>query len=172
MSADVLSVTMLTSLPLVPLSTEAHDRLAGAAAARPRPSRDAYGLSLARSAALRAACTRRQVGACILGPDGRVVSMGYNGTAPGAVECTDGGCPRGALSTAECPSNLGNSGHPVPCVARHAEANAIEWAMRLVHAGVIHSLADCTIYVSVPTGPCPDCLRLIRGVGLRLRVAS
>lgn len=108
---------------------------------------------------LRAACTRRQVGAVILDGDGRVVATGYNGTAKGRVHCTDGGCPRGQYTHDQVPGLLGNAGHEVPCVAKHAERNAITWAL---DAGV--DMTTATLYISCP--PCPDCYRLAHGVGL------
>lgn len=125
-----------------------------------RLTRDQYGLALTDVVKLRAACTRRQVGAVILDAAGRIAATGYNGTAAGAVHCSDGGCPRGAYSHDEIAANLGNAGHQVPCVARHAEWNAICWALdQGVH------MPSSTLYISTP--PCPDCYRLAHGVGLR-----
>jgi dCMP deaminase len=124
-----------------------------------RISRDEYGLALVEVVKLRAACTRRQVGAVILDADGRIAATGYNGTKAKATHCTDGGCPRGAFDHTQIAPNLGNGGHQVPCVAKHAEWNAICWALdQSVH------LPTSTMYVS--TEPCPDCFRLAHGVGL------
>lgn len=124
-----------------------------------RLSRDEYGLALVDVVKLRAACTRRQVGAVILDADGRIAATGYNGTPARAVHCTDGGCPRGAFTHEQIPGLLGNAGHEVPCVAKHAERNAICWALEQgVH------MPTSTLYISCP--PCPDCLRLASGVGL------
>lgn len=124
-----------------------------------RLSRDEYGLALVEVIKLRAACTRRQVGAVILDGDGRIAATGYNGTPAGATHCTDGGCPRGAYTHEAIPGLLGNFGHAVPCVAKHAEWNAIRWALdQNVH------MPSSTLYISCP--PCPDCWRLAKGVGL------
>lgn len=126
---------------------------------------DEYGLAVAAVVARRAACTRRQAGAVIIGPDKRIVATGYNGTAPGAVECTDGGCPRGAFSYEEIPPLLGNAGHAVPCVASHAERNAIDWMLQVVPRD-LRVYWDHTLYVS--SRPCPDCRELATGLGLRV----
>lgn len=60
-----------------------------------RPDWHEYGLNLARAAATRGDCTRRQVGAVILDAQHRVVSVGYNGSYPGGPSCLGGDCPRG-----------------------------------------------------------------------------
>lgn len=60
-----------------------------------RPDWHEYGLNLARAAAARGDCTRRQVGAVILDAQHRVVSVGYNGSYPGGPSCLEGQCPRG-----------------------------------------------------------------------------
>lgn len=117
-----------------------------------RPTWDQYGLKLAQVAAIRAACTRRQVGAVILSTDHRVVSCGYNGVTSGETHCTDGGCPRGLLSYDECPE-LGSYAN---CNGRHAEPNAIDNAMT--------SVEGYTIYVT--RAPCTDCFQLIRDAGI------
>ena len=124
-----------------------------------RLTRDEYGHALAVTVSRPAACTRRQVGAVVLDAHKRIAGTGYNGTRSGAVHCTDGGCPRGAFSYDQIPGRLGNRGHDVPCVADHAERNAITEALeRGAH------LPSCTLYVTCE--PCPDCARLASGVGL------
>lgn len=116
-----------------------------------RPTWDEYGLILATAAASRAACTRRQVGAVILGVDHRVVAVGYNGTAAGRANCTEGGCPRGRFTYDELPplSDYSN------CYGFHAERNAIEHAQH-------HRCDGASIYIT--REPCGDCRDLIRGV--------
>ncbi|MCA1840140.1 MAG: cell division protein DedD [Actinobacteria bacterium] len=109
-----------------------------------RPSWDEYGLALATTASTRAACTRRQVGAVILSMTHRVISMGYNGTQTGEVNCSDGGCPRGQLSYEECAAFSVYTN----CRGIHAEHNAIEYAMG-------RSLAGSTIYITCE--PCYEC---------------
>lgn len=92
--------------------------------------------------ALRGTCPRASVGALIV-KDGRIVSMGYNGAAPGEEHCTDAGCQ-------------GDNG----CTrAVHAEANAISFAAK---AGV--STEGATLYTT--HSPCPVCARLIAACGI------
>lgn len=85
---------------------------------------DEYFLELAKTVSLRADCTRRKVGAVLVGNDHRVLSVGYNGAPSGLPGCLSGACPRGRLSDLECPpfSDYGN------CIAIHAERNAILYA--------------------------------------------
>lgn len=121
-----------------------------------RLSRVDYALALADVVALRAACTRRQVGAVVLDADGRVAGTGYNGTPAGQPHCTDGGCPRGAFTHDQVPGLLGNTGHPVPCIARHAEDNATDWAL------TVAAVDPRTSLVAITCQPCPPCDRLLR----------
>ncbi len=60
---------------------------------RPRPSWDTYFLQLARQAATRSTCLRRQVGA-VLVRDRRILATGYNGAPRGVAHCLDIGCLR------------------------------------------------------------------------------
>ena len=60
-----------------------------------RPDWDSWGLGVARAVSLRGDCTRRQVGACILDADHRIIGAGFNGTWPGGPSCLKGECPRG-----------------------------------------------------------------------------
>lgn len=46
-------------------------------------------------------CTRRKVGALIVGPDKRFWGLGYNGARPGGKSCLEGDCPRGRHARAE-----------------------------------------------------------------------
>lgn len=125
----------------------------------PRLSRDHYGLALAGVVRLRAACTRRQVGAVILDAAGRVAATGYNGMAAGHLHCDEGGCPRGRFSHEQIAPGLGNNGHKVPCRAFHAERNALDWAR--THGS---DLRECTLYISEE--PCPDCTDYAVDVGV------
>lgn len=53
-----------------------------------RPSWNDTFMNMAFEVARRSTCARIQVG-CVLVKDKRVVSMGYNGSAPGALHCCD-----------------------------------------------------------------------------------
>ena len=59
----------------------------------PLPQRDDYYLALAFTAASRANCRGRKVGAILVKGD-RVIATGYNGTPEGVTNCLDGGCLR------------------------------------------------------------------------------
>jgi deoxycytidylate deaminase len=60
-----------------------------------RPDRDEWHLDGADWLARMGDCTRRKVGALIVGPDKRFWGLGYNGGRPGGPSCLDGACPRG-----------------------------------------------------------------------------
>jgi dCMP deaminase len=128
-----------------------------------RPTWDEYFLNMALAASIRAACTRRQVGAIIV-QDNRIKASGYNGSASSAPHCTDGACPRGTQSYAEVPSFADTAdGRVTNCIAIHAERNALtdfmqerpNWAEQLLH---------CTMYISCQ--PCMDCQELMTSLNL------
>ncbi|TXH58214.1 MAG: dCMP deaminase family protein [Desulfurellales bacterium] len=108
-----------------------------------RPSWDSYFCQLAKLAATRATCQRRQVG-CVLVQNRRVIATGYNGSLPGDAHCTDAGC-------------FMIDGH---CVrTNHAEINALTDAAR---RGV--TVAGATAYVTLQ--PCWHCLRALIAAGV------
>lgn len=123
-----------------------------------RPGWDEYFLGICRAVSARADCTRRKVGAVIVGTDHRIISTGYNGPPPGEPGClSDGECPRGQKSIAELPSGGSyDSGPDTVCIAIHAEANAVIYAGREARGGTIY----CT------DKPCYGCYKLIRGAGI------
>ena len=118
-----------------------------------RPSWDEWGLYLAKAVSMRAACTRSQVGAVILGADNTGVSFGYNGVAAGELNCSDGGCPRGKLTYDQLPP-LGDYSN---CNGRHAEENAIRYADP-------ERCKGATIYVT--RKPCQNCQTIITTSGI------
>jgi dCMP deaminase len=126
----------------------------------PRPSWDDYYLELAHAVSRRADCTRRQVGAVVVGPDGRVVSTGYNGAPAGHPGClTAGACPRGRdrdYQVVEHASSYDTG--PGACIAVHAEANALLY-------GDATRYRRGTLYLW-EVGPCDGCRRLITAAGL------
>lgn len=109
-----------------------------------RPDKNEYFMWLAVVSSTRATCDRRSVGCVIVDSMGRILSTGYNGSAPGRPHCDEvghmmfgGGCVR----------------------TTHAEANAVGYAAR---AGV--SLYGSVAYVTCH--PCPDCLKLLIASGV------
>jgi dCMP deaminase len=125
-------------------------------------------------------CTRRKVGALIVGPDKRIWGMGYNGTYSGGPSCLAGDCPRGRhyatpnpYWSAGAPDHLCACGQPWPCpdavepgssydtgpgacIATHAEMNAKNDALRRSGG----DLDGCQLYVSEE--PCEGCIRELR----------
>lgn len=124
-----------------------------------RPSWDEYGLAFAATAALRADCTRRKVGAALV-KENRIRSTGYNGAPSKGPSCLAGECPRGRMSTSDVAPGSSYDTGAGSCVALHAEQNAILYASREEREGA-------TLYVT--HAPCDGCSRLIAGSGI-LRV--
>lgn len=117
-----------------------------------RPTWDEWGLALAKTVALRADCSRRQVGAVLMTPDHSVVATGYNGAPPGHPGClTAGACPRGLSDV--LPGSSYDTGVGA-CIALHAEQNAL---LRATWDDMFGS----TIYIT--DEPCDGCRRMIAG---------
>lgn len=112
-----------------------------------RPSWPEIGLQLAQVIATRAACTRSQVGAAVISKDRKQIFLGYNGVPSGELHCSEGGCPRGMMSFAECPPYGGYAN----CKAVHAEANALMRAGEAAEQGLL----------CITRSPCDDCQKMI-----------
>lgn len=106
-----------------------------------RPDWDEYMMRFAYTAAMRATCPRRHVGAVIADTSNRILATGYNGAARHLPSCDDVGCQ---MVENHCVRTL------------HAESNAIDFAGRLA--------AHCTLYVTVT--PCWDCAKRIVNAGI------
>lgn len=148
-----------------------------------RPDWDTYFLGIAEAVAVRADCTRRQVGAVIVDQDHRIAATGYNGAPAGIPGCTAGACPRGRHYPATgdgspatflgvsvfaercgcgddwpCPKSIAPGGSydtgPGSCVAVHAEANALLYGDWARYKGGVIYITDA---------PCDGCKRLIAG---------
>lgn len=135
-----------------------------------RPSKDEWGLQIAKAVALRGECTRRRVGAVIMNPITRQTWIGINGMAPGAKNCLQGACPRGRhyqsyplkgwcacgklwpCEDTVAPDSSYDSGAG-ECHAVHAELSA------MLDAGRSNLNEHCTLYVSEK--PCAGCQRII-----------
>lgn len=139
-----------------------------------RPSVGLWALGVASAVSARGECTRRRVGAVILDVRGRICGAGYNGAAPGARSCLQGGCPRGEhylpydspgfcfcgkewTYPAGCPDSVppGSSYDTGPgaCIAVHAELNA------LLDVSDRSRLDGATLYVTAE--PCDGCLKIL-----------
>lgn len=95
-------------------------------------------------------CSRKKYAAIILTNTGRIVGIGYNGSAPNMKHCEDGGCPRAS-------SNVDHGSVYDNCVAIHAEANAIMWSDVGLRSGG-------TLVINGP--PCYGCAKLIASSGI------
>jgi dCMP deaminase len=117
-----------------------------------RPSWDLYFLQLARQAATRSTCLRRQVGA-VLVRDRRILATGYNGSPRGVAHCLDIGCLRDQLG-------IPSGERQELCRAIHAEQNAIIQAA--VHGVAIEG---ATCYTTLQ--PCVLCAKMLINCGVR-----
>ncbi|ARO12585.1 deoxycytidylate deaminase [Propionibacterium freudenreichii] len=122
------------------------------------PSWDEYFLGITQAVAARAKCTRRRVGAVLVGPDHRIIATGYNGAAPGRPDCLEGACPRGRLSYDEIPGlgDYDRPGTPGFCIAIHAEMNALLFATR--------DTKGATAFIT--DEPCPGCRKALAAAGI------
>jgi dCMP deaminase len=107
---------------------------------------DEYFMGIALLSAKRSKDPRTQVGACIVSPNRKIVSVGYNGMPTG---CSDDDFPW------EREGEPLETKYPYVC---HAELNAI-----LNNIGF--NLAGCTLYT--PLFPCNECSKAIIQSGIR-----
>jgi dCMP deaminase len=116
-----------------------------------RPSWHEYFLQLARQAATRSTCLRRQVGA-VLVRDKRLLATGYNGAPRNTAHCLDVGCLREQLG-------IPSGERQELCRAIHAEQNAIIQAA--VHGVAIEG---ATLYTTLQ--PCILCAKMLINCGV------
>jgi dCMP deaminase len=120
-----------------------------------RPSWDEYFMTIAELTSKRSNCLRRKVG-CIIVGDNRILSLGYNGTPRGTLNCFEGGCLRCLELTR---NNTGDeAGHKLDlCMCLHAEENAMLFVAK-------KELQGATMYVTLM--PCISCVKKILQCGL------
>jgi dCMP deaminase len=120
-----------------------------------RPTWREYFLDTAKVVSTRATCLRAKVGVVIV-KQNRILSTGYNGSAPGERHCND----------------LDSTGHPMGCLLEnghcilttHGEINAIGYAARY---GV--ALDGATLYTYKSDGPaavCRECRKASVAAGI------
>ena len=109
-----------------------------------RPTREETLMEMARAAAKRSTCSRRNVGA-VIARDFRPISTGYNGAPSGMPHCNH---RLDELALAGCQ------------VVVHAEANAVAFAARY---GV--STQGASLFVTL--SPCETCAKLVINAGLK-----
>lgn len=117
-----------------------------------RPSLDKYWLSMLPLISSRGTCPRRQVAAILVDKDGRLVSTGYNGSAPGAPHCF----------TTPCAGSPLLNGLRDDCEALHAEANAVMQATS-------SRRVPWTLYCDL--SPCFSCAKLMLAADIQDVVA-
>ena len=121
-----------------------------------RPSKDEFGMTLAKAYATRADCSRRKVGAVVIGPDGFERGGGYNGAPVGEPGCLSAGaCPR---AHSDVPEGSSYDTGPGRCISIHAEINAV------LSAGGRDGCKGATMYVTAD--PCDGCAPIIRQAGI------
>lgn len=124
-----------------------------------RVSRDDLLISIAEIVRERSTCLRGQVGV-VIGHNGRIISMGYNGSPPGMDHCLDVGCEPDRVIDID--KELTDEERLVLFGCQrtiHAEANAIAWAAR---AGT--PISGTTMYST--HSPCGKCAQLIVSSGI------
>ena len=117
-----------------------------------RATWDEYFLQLARQAATRSTCLRRQVGALLV-RDRRVLATGYNGAPRGVAHCLDVGCLRAELG--------------IPSGERHELCRAIHAEQNAVIQAAVHGVAieGATLYATHQ--PCVLCAKMLINCGVR-----
>lgn len=101
-------------------------------------------MQMARIAAQRGTCERKQVGA-VIALEGRPLSIGYNGSPPGCAHCQGSLCPK--TPDGGC------------LISTHAEVNAIGWAAR-------HGIAILGADLFVTVSPCYSCAKQLITAGI------
>ena len=108
---------------------------------------DEFFMRVALAASMRSKDPNTQVGACIAGPDNRILSVGYNGTPSGL---NDDDFP---WDTTEDPLTDKHN------YVIHAEANAI-----LNYRGSLKELQGARVYVTL--FPCKECAKTLAQAGI------
>ena len=116
-----------------------------------RPFWHQYFMNMAKLAATRSTCLRRNVGAVAV-KNNHILATGYNGAASGQAHCLDTGCIRQA-------GNIPSGERHELCSAVHAEMNVICQAAK---HGI--SLDGATLYCTHQ--PCSICAKMIINAGI------
>jgi dCMP deaminase len=116
-----------------------------------RPSWDEYFMTISHLTSQRSNCIKRKVG-CIIVKDNRILSLGYNGTPKGTLNCFEGGCKRCSEKNLSSASNLDL------CMCLHAEENAMLFIQK-------SDINNSTMYVTLL--PCIGCAKKIIQCGIK-----
>lgn len=122
-----------------------------------RQDLDEFYLKMSFLLSERSTCLRRKVGAVIV-RDKEILSAGFNGSPCGSQHCSIHSCER-------IKNNLPSGDYSSPCMATHAEMNAI---INAAKNGVC--INGATLYVT--TQPCIECAKAIANSGIKKIVYS
>jgi len=117
-----------------------------------RPSWDEYFMAIARLAAQRSTCRRRQVGA-VLVRENHIIATGYNGAPAGLPHCIDIGCLREEMG--------------IPSGERHELCRGVHAEQNVLVQAALHgsSPQGATLYCTHQ--PCILCAKLIASAGIK-----
>lgn len=155
-----------------------------------RPEWDDYFLNIADAVAVRADCTRRQVGAVVVEPESKhIIATGYNGTAPGKPGCLSGACVRGKhweVARYTLPPYEIAPRYYYGSVMEGCGCGALEWPCpEAVEPGssydtgpgaciALHAEQNATVragvqcrgaWIYITDTPCDACMRFMKGAG-------
>jgi dCMP deaminase len=117
---------------------------------RKRLSWDQLFMKIAETLAERSSCVLHQVGCVFVDGLNRIITVGYNGSPRGDVNCTDVACAKLTPDP--------ETGSPGRCRGAHSEINAI---INCTHP---ERLRGSTLYIT--TAPCYDCMKALVQVGV------
>lgn len=117
-----------------------------------RPTRDQWGIEMARLTSMRTTCCRRAVGAVLVNERGHVLSTGYNGVASGQLHCN-------------MHDPYHETGFPHACTGIHAPSGQSLDACQAIHAEQ-NALLQCKDVYAIETAyvtasPCMTCTKLL-----------
>jgi dCMP deaminase len=120
-------------------------------AGRERPSWDEYFMEIAKVAAKRSTCLRRQVGAVAV-RDKQILATGYNGAPVGLAHCSEVGCVRAKLG--------------IPSGERHELCRGLHAEQNLIIQAAVHGVAISGATVYCTFHPCVVCSKMLINAGI------
>ena len=120
-------------------------------AGRERPSWDEYFMEIAKVAAKRSTCLRRQVGAVAV-RDKHILATGYNGAPVGLAHCSEVGCVRAKLG--------------IPSGERHELCRGLHAEQNLIIQAAVHGVAISGATVYCTFHPCVVCSKMLINAGI------
>ncbi len=123
---------------------------------------DEYWIEIAKVVSTRSTCLHRHFG-CVIVKDKRIISTGYNGSAPGKPHCIDVGCARVPY--------VSGQGYE-KCRAIHAEANALLYAGERAKNATAYIVGEHYTpnvgWEPTYSEPCVFCKGLLAGAGIHM----